>query len=198
MIIIILNYNKKKIMSFKKIISLICIISIAFTNFYSYFAYPIGINFSVMFMGNTEIGRFSIINKMKEMDNRSNEICGMANPMEFANTSYSILNCNNEDYQINGWHIYEGCQFMDQLTEHLRGVNAITFCIDGFSGNPLEDINDFYFNLINNYSPHVNKIFVIGKSSPFQDEHLREELEKRSNCTNYSIMRTNPENPRDI
>lgn len=143
-------------MSFKKMISLICIISIVFTNFYSYFAYPIGRNFSVMFMGNTEIGRFSIINKMKEMDNRSNEICGMANPMEFANASYSILNYNNEDYQINSWNIYEGCQFMDQLTEHLRDVNAITFCIDGFNDDPLEDINDFYFNLINNYSPNAN------------------------------------------
>lgn len=41
------------------------------------------------------------------------------------------------------------------------------------------------------------KIFIIGKNSPFQDESLREELERR-NCTNYSIMRTNPENSRDI
>ena len=81
----------------------------------------------------------------------------MANPMESANASYSILNCNNEDYQINSWYIYEGCQFMGQFTEYLRGVNVVTFCMDCSNGAPFfEDINNFYFNLINNYSPNAN------------------------------------------
>ena len=41
------------------------------------------------------------------------------------------------------------------------------------------------------------KIFIIEENSSFHDERLREELERR-NCTNYSIVRTNSENSKDI